>query len=188
MPRRRTKSLSIPCWCKLPTRPHVINWIWTARIVEYCREKYALMIVMSWIFKEHWVQRLNMLSEYQDLIDELNHMPLTSETLRTRNRQIEIEKELRKLDQTIQIFSRSRVYVKNEDWGLDLRTYDGHNMYRIYVKKFIFFLYWRNALIVIVIRFRLYICCVILLFFWHRNLKKKNMDFFSIYKYIFDFL
>lgn len=53
--------------------------------------------------------------EYQDLIDELNHMPLTSQTLRVRNRQIEIEKELRKLDVTIQIFSRSRVYVKNED-------------------------------------------------------------------------
>lgn len=54
-------------------------------------------------------------SEYQDLIDELNHMPLTSETLRIRNRKIEIEKELRHLDHTIQIFSRSRVYVKNDD-------------------------------------------------------------------------
>lgn len=42
-------------------------------------------------------------------------MPLTSQTLRTRNRQIEIEKELRQLDHTIQIFSRSKVYVKNEE-------------------------------------------------------------------------
>lgn len=53
--------------------------------------------------------------EYQDLIDELNHMPLTSKTLRIRNRKIEIEKELRQLDHTIQIFSRSRVYVKNDE-------------------------------------------------------------------------
>lgn len=42
-------------------------------------------------------------------------MPLTSTTLRIRNRKIEIEKELRQLEHTIQIFSRSRVYVKNDD-------------------------------------------------------------------------
>ncbi|XP_031630015.1 uncharacterized protein LOC116345099 isoform X2 [Contarinia nasturtii] len=53
--------------------------------------------------------------KYQDLIDELNHMSLTSKTLRIRNRQIEIEKELRQLDNSIQIFSRSKVYVKIED-------------------------------------------------------------------------
>lgn len=43
-------------------------------------------------------------------------MSLTSETLRIRNRKIEIEKVLRQLDHTIQIFSRSRVYVKNDEW------------------------------------------------------------------------
>lgn len=58
-------------------------------------------------------------TEYQDLIDELNHMPLSSKTLRIRNRKIEIEKELRQLDYTIQIFSRSRVYVKDENCQLN---------------------------------------------------------------------
>lgn len=39
---------------------------------------------------------------------------MTSKTLRVKNRQIEIERELRQLDDTIQIFSRSKVYVKND--------------------------------------------------------------------------
>lgn len=39
---------------------------------------------------------------------------MTSKTLRVRNREIEIEKELRQLDDTIQIFSRAKVYVKND--------------------------------------------------------------------------
>lgn len=50
----------------------------------------------------------------QDLINELNRLPMTSKTLRVKNREIEIERELRQLDDTIQIFSRSRVYVKND--------------------------------------------------------------------------
>lgn len=49
------------------------------------------------------------------LIDELNRMPMTSRTLRIRNRQIEIEKELNKLDDIVKLFSRLKVYVKNED-------------------------------------------------------------------------
>lgn len=53
--------------------------------------------------------------EYQDLINELNRMPMTSRTLRVRNRQIAIERELNQLDDTIQIFSRPKVYVKNEE-------------------------------------------------------------------------
>lgn len=51
----------------------------------------------------------------QDLIDELNRMPMSSRTLRIRNRQIEIEKELNKLDDIVKIFSRLKVYVKNEN-------------------------------------------------------------------------
>lgn len=39
-------------------------------------------------------------------------MPLTSATLKVKNRQIEIEKELNELDENIRIFSRQKVYVK----------------------------------------------------------------------------
>ena len=48
------------------------------------------------------------------LVDELNRLPMTAETLRVRNRKIEIEKELRKLDTNIRTFSRKKVYVKLE--------------------------------------------------------------------------
>lgn len=51
-------------------------------------------------------------TEYKDLINDLNRLPMTSQTLRVRNCQIEIEKELRQLDETIQICSRSKVYVR----------------------------------------------------------------------------
>lgn len=64
-------------------------------------------------------ERLDTLSiahkKQQDLIDELNRMPMSSRTLRVRNRQIEIEKELNKLDDIVKIFSRLKVYVKNEN-------------------------------------------------------------------------
>lgn len=50
--------------------------------------------------------------EYQTLIDEINHMPITSRTLKVKNRQIEIEKELNELDDNLRVFSRQKVYVK----------------------------------------------------------------------------
>lgn len=53
-------------------------------------------------------------TKVQDLIDELNRMPMTSQTMRIKNRQIEIEKELNKLDNIVKIFSRPKVYVKSE--------------------------------------------------------------------------
>ncbi|XP_063710142.1 uncharacterized protein LOC134838526 [Culicoides brevitarsis] len=49
---------------------------------------------------------------FDTLIWELNKMPMTSETLRIKNRKIEIEKELTKLEESIRIFSRVKVYVK----------------------------------------------------------------------------
>lgn len=49
---------------------------------------------------------------YQSLIDEINKMPLTSKTLKVKQRQMEIEKELNELDDNLRIFSRQRVYVK----------------------------------------------------------------------------
>lgn len=39
-------------------------------------------------------------------------MPMTSETLKVRSRKMEIEKELTKLEDSIRIFSRAKVYVK----------------------------------------------------------------------------
>ncbi|CAG9800832.1 unnamed protein product [Chironomus riparius] len=49
---------------------------------------------------------------FKELVDELNRLPMTCETLRVRNRKIEIEKELRSLEINIRVFSRSKVYVK----------------------------------------------------------------------------
>ncbi|CAO1343044.1 unnamed protein product [Diamesa serratosioi] len=51
---------------------------------------------------------------FKVLVDDLNRLPMTAETLRVRNRKIEIEKELRKLDTNIRTFSRKKVYVKLE--------------------------------------------------------------------------
>ncbi|KAI9589119.1 hypothetical protein GQX74_007288 [Glossina fuscipes] len=45
------------------------------------------------------------------LVQELNHMPMTTETLRIRNRKREIEKELTKIELDIRLFSKSKVYV-----------------------------------------------------------------------------
>lgn len=49
---------------------------------------------------------------FKELVDDLNRLPMTSETLRVRNRKIEIEKELRGLEINIRVFSRTKVYVK----------------------------------------------------------------------------
>lgn len=49
---------------------------------------------------------------FKVLVDDLNRLPMTSETLRVRNRKIEIEKELRTLETNIRVFSRTKVYVK----------------------------------------------------------------------------
>lgn len=55
-------------------------------------------------------------AEFNELIDELNKMPLTSHTLKVKQRKIEIDRELDKLEQSVRIFSRAKVYVKlNED-------------------------------------------------------------------------
>lgn len=65
--------------------------------------------------EEERLETLNIAhKKQQDLIDELNRLPMTSRTLRIRNRQIEIEKELNRLDEIVKIFSRLKVYVKNE--------------------------------------------------------------------------
>lgn len=49
---------------------------------------------------------------YAELITELNNLPVRSDTLKVRNRKMEIEKQLEKLDDGIKVFSRPKVFVK----------------------------------------------------------------------------
>jgi hypothetical protein len=58
------------------------------------------------------IKFLILLTGFKDFVDELNRLPMTCETLRVRNRKIEIEKELRSLEINIRVFSRPKVYVK----------------------------------------------------------------------------
>lgn len=48
------------------------------------------------------------------LIQELNRMPMTSETLRIRSRKVEIEKELTQIELDIRTFSKPKVYIAAE--------------------------------------------------------------------------
>ncbi|XP_067626398.1 uncharacterized protein [Eurosta solidaginis] len=52
---------------------------------------------------------------FKTLINELNHMPMTTETLRMRLRKAEIEKELKLLETDIRVFSKTKVYVKHKE-------------------------------------------------------------------------
>uniref|UniRef100_A0A1I8NL34 Enkurin domain-containing protein n=1 Tax=Musca domestica TaxID=7370 RepID=A0A1I8NL34_MUSDO len=47
----------------------------------------------------------------ESLIQELNRMPMTTETLRIRRRKVEIEKELSQIELDIRTFSKPKVYV-----------------------------------------------------------------------------
>ncbi|EZA48144.1 hypothetical protein DMN91_005529 [Ooceraea biroi] len=49
---------------------------------------------------------------YQDYVNELNMMPIKTDTLRAQRRKMEIEKQLTKLEEGIKVFSRPKVYVK----------------------------------------------------------------------------
>ncbi|XP_037945113.1 uncharacterized protein LOC119677727 [Teleopsis dalmanni] len=53
--------------------------------------------------------------KYRTLIDELNSLPMTTETLRIRNRKCKIEKELQRVESDIRLFSKAKVYLKNPD-------------------------------------------------------------------------
>lgn len=50
-------------------------------------------------------------ARYDQLIGQLNGLSITSQTFRTRNKKIDIEKELQSLDNTLKIFSRNKVFV-----------------------------------------------------------------------------
>jgi Calmodulin-binding len=54
------------------------------------------------------------ISDFKKLVDELNKMPMTAQTIKLRNRKMEIERELNRLEDSIRIFSRTKVYVKIE--------------------------------------------------------------------------
>ncbi|KAH8418342.1 hypothetical protein KR222_000892 [Zaprionus bogoriensis] len=49
---------------------------------------------------------------FEMLINELNHMPMTAQTLRVRARKAEIDKELTVVEDDIRIYSKAKVYVK----------------------------------------------------------------------------
>ncbi|KAJ9591962.1 hypothetical protein L9F63_001474 [Diploptera punctata] len=52
---------------------------------------------------------------YAELVQELNMMPVRTDTLRMRKRKMELEKELNKIEQVMKVFSRPKVYVKIGD-------------------------------------------------------------------------
>ena len=49
---------------------------------------------------------------YQDYVNELNMMPIKTDTLRAQRRKADIEKQLNKLEEGIKVFSKPKVYVK----------------------------------------------------------------------------
>ncbi|KAJ8959194.1 hypothetical protein NQ318_022456 [Aromia moschata] len=49
---------------------------------------------------------------YADRIQELNSLPVRSDTLRIRRRKTELEEELKRIDGGIKVFQRPKVYVK----------------------------------------------------------------------------
>lgn len=49
---------------------------------------------------------------YQEFVNELNMMPIKTDTLRSQKRKMDIEKQLNKIEEGIKVFSRPKVYVK----------------------------------------------------------------------------
>lgn len=49
---------------------------------------------------------------FEGLINELNRLPMTAQTLRVRSRKAEIDKELTIVEDDIRIYSKAKVYVK----------------------------------------------------------------------------
>jgi hypothetical protein len=53
-----------------------------------------------------------LVSGYTDLVQELNMIPVRMDTLRIRNRKMELEKQLNTIEEGIKVFSRPKVFVK----------------------------------------------------------------------------
>lgn len=51
-------------------------------------------------------------NSFAELVSELNKLPVKTDTLRMRNRKMELEKQLAKLEEGIKVFSRPKVFVK----------------------------------------------------------------------------
>jgi len=51
------------------------------------------------------------LTGYEQLVNELNHMPMTAQTLRVQNRKAEIDRELTIVEEDIRIYSKAKVFV-----------------------------------------------------------------------------
>lgn len=51
-------------------------------------------------------------SGHAELVQQLNMLPVSMDTLKVRNRKMELEKELNKLEEGIKVFSRPKVFVK----------------------------------------------------------------------------
>ncbi|KAJ0174887.1 hypothetical protein K1T71_009995 [Dendrolimus kikuchii] len=51
-------------------------------------------------------------NSFAELISELNKLPVKTDTLRMRNRKMELERQLAKLEEGIKVFSRPKVFVK----------------------------------------------------------------------------
>ncbi len=49
------------------------------------------------------------------LTKEMQSLPIRSDTLRARNRRMEIETKLAEIDDAIKIFSRPKVFIKLDD-------------------------------------------------------------------------
>ncbi|KAH8271506.1 hypothetical protein KR018_002199 [Drosophila ironensis] len=52
---------------------------------------------------------------YEQLVYELNHMPMTAQTLRVRNRKAEIDRELASVEEEIRVYSKAKVYVRAQN-------------------------------------------------------------------------
>ncbi|KAJ8681039.1 hypothetical protein QAD02_016826 [Eretmocerus hayati] len=49
---------------------------------------------------------------YHDYVDELNALPIRTDTLKSQKRKMEIEKQLAKLEEAIKVFTRPKVFVR----------------------------------------------------------------------------
>lgn len=97
-------------WRKTPTAPPDITS--SARMIAKLRLQ-QLKIVSGHLSCFSSLAK-SPFSEFRQLVNELNRMPMSGETLRIRNRKMEIEKALIDLENTIRNFSKSKVYVKDE--------------------------------------------------------------------------
>ncbi|KAG7294917.1 hypothetical protein JYU34_022698 [Plutella xylostella] len=52
------------------------------------------------------------ISGFAELVSELNKLPVRTDSLRTRTRKMELERQLAKLEDGIKVFSRPRVFVR----------------------------------------------------------------------------